>query len=724
MSGRATGIVGAMPAARVVPLPPAPGRDWRATLPAVVRHGVISAGLALAAGAQAPPNPPPGENGPEAPLAMSAFVVNAEVFQLEDPVAPSNVSVTADDLAAQPQAGHDVFRALATMPGVTGDDLSAAFWVRGAPNHQVLARLDGIDLIEPYHLKDIDGAVSIIDLNSISHLDLSTGGFTAEHGQRLAGVLTMETPSGEQLREQTALDASLLSLRGATSGSVAGGRARWLASFRQGYPELALRLQGRADELSPEYSDASAKVEYQLSPRQVVSLHALRSSDTLEARVAGQLPLSSRYGSDYLWARWRGGIGDRWSGEAVAFAQDHAWRRNADGLFAVRRGLHLRDERRFRNVGVRNDWSVTLGERALVRSGWEARAAWADYRYSLWRDRPLVGQPGARQPDSAPVNRRREPWGASFSGYVAPRWEVRRGLVLEPSVRFDQISHTGDSDWSPRLNVVHRRGASTWRAAWGLYNQPHGLHELAVSDGEHTFHRSEQAEHRVLGYERRLRDGLNLRVEAYERRSWQLRPYWENPLHPKGLFPELLSDRMRFDPSIGRARGVEARIAGRLGARLRWSAAYALAKAGEMVEGQWVPSARDQRHTVQAQVSFRPNERWRFSAAWQAHAGWPVTSVAYAAAPRGGGTDWVRTLGPVYGERLPPYHRLDLRAARSFRASWGEVQVFLDVFNAYDRQNVLGYDPSVRVLGSQTVVSLDPVKLFPLLPNFGVSCRF
>lgn len=700
---------------RVLPLC-APGRRWFA-LPFRLVVPLLLAPLASWAQEVSALESDPGWAADT--LALSAFVVNAQPVTLDEPVASLAVHVTGEELRSRPQAANDVFRALTAMPGVTADDWSAKFWVRGAPNHQVLARLDGIDLLEPYHLKDIDGALSIIDLNTVHEVALSTGGFTAEHGQRLAGVLMMETPTGGQLRPQTVVDASFLSFRGASSGTAQGGRGRWLASFRQGYPELALRLQGRSEQLSPTYYDVTAKYEYEVSPKHVISVHALHASDTLEARVSGSPPLSSRYGSEYLWTRWRGEFGERVSGEAVAFVQGHLWERNADGLLGGSRDIHLRDERRFQSIGARNDWTARFRENAILRGGWEARTSWADYRYVLTQARLPVSGQGADAQRQA-VNRAREPWGASYSMYVAPRVQVRPWLVLEPSLRFDQVSHTGDSDWSPRFNLLAGRGATTVRAAWGLYNQPQGLHELAVSDGEQVFHRSEQSEHRILGLEHRLREGLSLRVEAYERRSWQLRPYWENPLNPKGLFPEMLSDRTRFDPSIGRARGIESGLQGSLGRTVRWSAAYAYAEAGEKVENVWFPSARDQRHSLQAHISYMPNERWSFSAAWQGHTGWPVADIESGFNLRSNGAGWA---GAVQHERLPDYHRLDLRVVRTYRPAWGEVQVFVDVFNAYDRANVLGYEPGGRNSGGGAS-ERKPIKLFPILPNVGLTCRF
>jgi outer membrane receptor protein involved in Fe transport len=204
-----------------------------------------------------------------------------------------------------------------------------------------------------------------------------------------------------------------------------------------------------------------------------------------------------------------------------------------------------------------------------------------------------------------------------------------------------------------------------------------------------------------------------------------VRPRWENLDNPYDLFPEAQDDRVLLTPARGRARGIELLLAGRANPRFTWNASYAFAHAEENLAGQWVPRARDQRHAFYADATYAPNPRWQFSAAWQYHSGWPTTDVIYSLAPLTNGRRLlVSTNGPVYGLRLPDYHRLDARATRRVALRRGELRLFLDLFNAYDRTNLVGYDHNVTVTGTQVADVKTPRDQLPLLPSLGAGWEF
>ena len=662
---------------------------------------------------------------------LDKVVVTPSRFGIAEERVATNATLTNAELETLPQFGEDLYRTIARLPGLTGNDFSAKFLVRGAPNNQLLARFDGVDLIEPFHLKDFDGSLSIVDPQTIGSIDLVTGGFTTDYGDRLAGVLTMETQEFTRPRPLTTLGLSVTDLRATNQGEFAGGDGQWMVAARRGYIDLAIKLGGGEIDASPIYYDFSSKVEYRLNPHHTLSLHVLYANDSFQRLQNGRMDddpdLRSSYDSAYLWGRWRGDFGERLSGEGVLSLARLDWHRNGNGLLDG--GIHrftLQDDRRLDTVGLRQDWTLNLTERALVRTGFEFKSGEARYDYALLRDLWSLSN-GNLLTTTRTVNYTLRPDGDYAAAYVAPRLQLGSPLVIEPGVRFERHSYTNDSGWSPRLNGSLALGLrTTIRAAWGIYEQTQGLQELSMQDRETTLSRSERAEQRVLGVSHQLASGLALRLEAYERLSSRLRPYWENPIDPGNVFPEALYDRTKVSPSRGRAHGIEFLAENRRNPRFGWSASYTYAVAEEDVGGRWIPRMWDQRHTFSADVTYVPAPHWQLSASWQYHTGWPFTDINYYLVTLNDGSliySW--TYGPLRGLRAPAYHRLDLRATRTYRLQHGTLRAFVDIFNAYDRKNEVGFDSHYAwIAQGQLHVVKTPGTMLPLLPSFGLSWEF
>lgn len=527
---------------------------------------------------------PEGNADPGRVIALDRVVVTPSQFGVANERGTTDVTLTSEELAALPQLGEDLYRTISRLPGLAADDISAAFWVRGAPNSQVLSRLDGVDLIEPFHLKDWDGTLSIIDLQTIQSVDLMTGGFTVDYGDRLTGVLSMETQSFTGSQPLTTLGLSVTNVRATNQGGFAQGDGQWMVAARRGYLDLAEDLARVSNPLRPTYYDLSGKLQYKLNPDQTISLHVLYADDSLQTSNRGDLlNYNSSYTSGYVWGRWQGSLGTQLSGETVLSLSHLTWHADGNGVYDGVNPVTVNNNRSLTLTGLRQDWTYTLTDHALLRGGFEAQSGGAHYDYARTYA-PYVIQNGywVREPDNAAVTL--DPSGDYTAAFLALRLQPVSALVIEPGIRWERHSYTDDSGWSPRLNAALTLGArTTVRAAWGLYQQAQGLQDLAVPDGQTSFFRSERAEQRVLSIEHRLESGVNLRAEAYERLSSDLHPYYLNVTDPYFVAPETRSDLMEIDPTRGRARGIELVAESRSGRRFGWTASYALARSEELV---------------------------------------------------------------------------------------------------------------------------------------------
>ena len=65
--------------------------------------------------------------------------------------------------------------------------------VLGLTPDEVEVVLDGLQIHDPYHLRQFYRAISIIDSEVIGGVDLLTGGFPIEYGDRMSGVVDLST---------------------------------------------------------------------------------------------------------------------------------------------------------------------------------------------------------------------------------------------------------------------------------------------------------------------------------------------------------------------------------------------------------------------------------------------------------------------------------------------------------------------------------------------------
>ncbi|MEQ8329696.1 MAG: TonB-dependent receptor [Longimicrobiales bacterium] len=642
-----------------------------------------------------------------APIPLEELVIAPGRFGILD-VRPtlSGATVSREDIEAIPQLGDDAFRTLKRMPGVSTDDISTRLNVRGGTHRDVLVRLDGLELFEPYHLKDLDGALGIVDVQSLGSIDLVTGGFGVEYGDKSTAIFDMRTRQPPAVGTRTTVGMSLSSLSLVSQGGFHQGRGQWLASLRRGFLEYVLAVGGVEDEMSPAYWDVLGRAQYLLGENHLVSAQLLYAGDEMGwTDEASGSRIDSDWTNGYGWLTWRAAFGP--SLEVTTLASVGRLTRDRVGRAQNPRGgvfapltARVDDVADFDFAGVRQDWRLRLAPDLVVKAGVEHRAIDGSYDYASVATRFGLGDDGGvvEVADSnalavVPSGRETAAWGA-LRGRLA-------SLVWEGGVRYDRQTHTGDESVTPRVLLRWDAGDRTsLRGSWGRYVQSQGLHELPVQDGEATFSPGEEARQVAVGVERRFGSSLTVRAEAYDRRTNDPLPEFVNLSREVNPLSEVESDRRRIEADESRARGVELLATWDGVGPVSWSAGYALAETENLIDGVWFPRTLDQRHTVNLHGAYRFGD-WQFSGSWQYHTGWPFTEqildVAVRENDHGNEVNVVRrAFGPLNGERLPAYHRLDLRLTRTVTLARSRLELFLDVFNAYNRTNLRGWEWRLR----------------------------
>jgi hypothetical protein len=666
-----------------------------------------------------------------APRSLDSVVVSSALASAASPGAHASISPTPprailsrQDIEAAPQIASDAFRALARVPGVSSSDLSAGFRVRGSPNREVLLLFDGMELYEPFHLRDFDGALSIIDPAVLGSAALNTGAFGARYGGHLAGVLELSSRDDSFDEGTTSLAASIGGLGAMHRMPFADGRADWIVSARRGMLGTALSLTGDDRGLSPHFYDAYSRLRFRPSEHSEISLSGLRSGDDLRFDGDDMGTLQSDNSSSYAWINWSTTFSPRLSRRSVLSFARLYWKREGWNDGGDQPVLNVTDRRTFSAFALHEDWSFDATRWLHLDAGAELQRLSASYDYTRLQVRPLV-LAAKWVSESNDADEALAPVSHALGLYLSQRVRPWSALTLETGVRYDRRSETGVGSFDPRASLALALNENTTvRASWGRYSQPQELYELQVQDGVSEIAPPERAEERSVGIEHR-EGPLTLSVAAYDRRRLRINPRFINLESSIDVFPEASLDRVRIAPVSGDARGVEVAASSVLGS-LRWSTSYALAYNDDIVDGHRVPSAFEQRHSFHVDLDWQPSQNWRVSAAWQLHSGWPVTPITFEVDTLRDGTHHVR---PQYGSmnsgRLALYHRLDLRVSNERALGLGHLSVYLDLFNVYDRANPRGLGYTVRDWNApQADVRQRPMSQLPLLPTLGARWVF
>ena len=385
---------------------------------------------------------------------------------------------------------------------------------------------------------------------------------------------------------------------------------------------------------------------------------------------------------------------------------------------------NVSDDRDVRQVSLLQDWVWAPSD--AHRTHWGLRVTYSDARFHYDAQAEYGGLQAIILDPVSAISRslRANPKGANYAAYVSDRWKLSRRAMVEWGLRWDDQTYTqlqSDAQLSPRISFMYRVSDKTeMRISAGRYQQSQPVQSLQIEDGITQYSPAQRANHFVAGLRYLAPGDTAIRIEAFLKDIDRVRPRYENLYDPLGIIPELQADRVRVAPSRAAARGIEI-SADRSTTAWTWWASYTWSKVTDRIDGRDVSRSWDQRHAVQAGISWH-NEHWSFSAAASVHSGWPTTGLQlvetgvdaddepiYAAVP-----------GPRNDEQLPTFSSVDARLSRKFNLRRGSLLAFVEISNLFNRRNVCCIDWDLD--DGELERGLD--YWTPLLPAIGVLWEF
>jgi hypothetical protein len=652
--------------------------------------------------------------------------VHGDVFQAADSPATVETNLTASEIRETSTVfADDPFRAVQTLPGVSAEgnnEFFAAFSVMGAPFTNVSVYVDDVLVQNPFHeIGNFSEGASLGVLTSevVEEMKLLPAAYPEKFGDATGAALDVHTREGSRRAPLFRVSAGIAASEILGEGGLGGARkGSWLVSARKSYINYLVknRVQNAAD---VSFEDADLKLNYDLTPRQNVSLFATDGHTNMAMNDPASLN-SFEYASgnsDLTFVR----AGWRWTiSPALLIDARGAYYREPDQLFNNMNVLLTKTDHREWVGGGGLSWA--WAQDRVLQAGWTERQM-GDSRYQAG-----FTTTGALVAYSLAGT------GLRQSGYVQQSSSLLSGRVhMLGSLRWDSLSGFAFHPLSPQASVVWRATPSTeFQAGAGRYQQ-FGSAPLNSNPCLPLAFMPEESNHLTAAIEQRVGENTRIRLQAFDRQdSWAIgliQGFNGQVITPPcGAFAPLANSTYQRDYSRGAQLILQRRSANRLSGWL----GYTWVSARERQYGVpvpvspyhfyydtiYYPTLEDQRHTLNLFGSYRLRPDLNLSGKFLFGSGFPVPSGSYV--PLGNGQYLPVGLNET---RLGAYARLDLRTDKDWAFQRWKLTLYGEVLNLTNHYNGrYAYESGINQNTGQAQVQT--LQGLPITPTAGLVFQF
>ena len=651
-----------------------------------------------------------GDEGDWKQPAIDHIVVTASRYELKgDDLRRSHVIGPAA-LDDNPTFAGDSLRIVHRLPGAASIGISAKPNVRGGSDNELLVLFDGVELIEPFHLRDFQSMFSSFNPQTIQSIEFFSGGFPARYGNKMSGVLDIAT---QDVFEASGGELALSAYSMSALYYNETQDAEWLVSARRG--NLDLVLQSKLGK--PRYYDSYARYARDFSNGTLSASAFVFHDDILFTADEGRV--TSDIDNRYAWLEWRDDKPGRESRTILSVGKVDSLRRGSTFADEDTEGS-LFDEQHLDIVSLKHLRNLRMSDRLQVDLGGTLRRYDMDYDTRITARFDVVSE-FLGVPSTPDHEFRQSFTGNSLSLFATVRYQINNSLTTELGLRWDQQDYAKrDSQMSPRLALIYHLD-TRWdlRFSVGRFHQPHAIYELNTADLETSFSPPQQSDHYILASEYRFENGTRLVAEAFYKRMRDLRPRYINLFDPYVYIPELHQDRIAIRAQRAESKGLELTYAGG-GNIFEWNVNYTWSEVRDFDQGRWIERRWDQSHNVNALLNWYLG-KWTVGVGASWHTGWATTRLP-GSLPAIGSLDI-----PQYrnNDRLKDYGSLDFKVSYEQELAGSSLQYFLEVTNVVSRSNKGGVDYEIaEEAGFYEIEEFDLQPVFPLVTNLGVVWRF
>jgi len=668
---------------------------------------------------------------PKEDLAEGEEAADLEVVVVAPRIQKEVVSteIKAEEGRRVPGTQGDTLKVVQNLPGVARASFgSGQLVVWGAAPQDTRVYVDGIHIPLLYHG---GGVRSVFAGDLVRAINLAPGGYGAEYGRGLGGLVTIDTRALRTTGVHGFVAADVIDASAMVEAPLSS-KTRVAVAARKGYLDRALTVVTSKDVGDyipiPDYYDGQIKLSHDLGANETLEVLALTSRDTLTRTLKSGDPAQDK--SDYTLTDFsRVGLSYKKQladGSNVLLTPwvgvDHLKTQDSFG------GAPSEVDTNSKVFGFRSAWRGRIGAHVVGTVGLDVEGSFSDLTRrgsvtlpSREGDYAVFGQAPSGQVNGDAWKTTIvsiAPYAQLDIGLVGDRLHIVPGLRVEPYVTGTNHrlpSVPGDPGLGvtkqttaidPRLAVsyqmVPRLG---FKAAVGGYHQSPQATDLSAVFGNPQLD-IEHGYHILGGATFKLTEHLSLEEVVFYSKSAGLvtRSNSSTPLLAEALVQD----------GQGRAYGTQLMLRQELAAGFFGWVSYTLMKSERKDhEGNdWRLFDYDQTHVATVVGSYDLGKGFELGARLRYATGLPRTPVV------GAFYSTRRDLyEPQFGQqnslRIPAFMQADVRLAKRFQGGGWKGEVYIDV------QNVTNRDNPEEVVYNYNYTKRDYITGLPILPVFG-----
>lgn len=653
----------------------------------------------------APPTAALDEPAPEA--VMPTFGARAVVDRPESG-AVERITLRAEELTTVPGTFGEPLRVVATLPGVTRSPFGLGFFLVRGQNFQNTGFLvDGFPVPILYHLA---AGPAVISSRLVSQLDFYPGGYPAAYGRYSAGVVSVRTAPPPADRVRAELEVDLFRASALAVVPFDEGKGSFAGAIRRSYYELILPLI--LDGLNISFTDYQLRGDYRADDRLSLSLFFFGSHDALDQSGTfggGSASSGTQNRIGYDFQRLIGKAELRLPGRIrVALSGMLGWD-NTGFSNASPGSADLNFSLTNQYAGLRLDTSLPWSDWTRTETGLDINTILFNVDANAFVPSGLGTYPSpAPALQSSQVDTRSV---RALAAYYLDQVFLFSPFEISTAIRLDYMRYGDISEVFPDPRTVVR-----WKVvpellikgATGLFSQPPSVLQIPRNVGNPKL-RPQRSWQSSLGAEIKLPLDIELNTTFFYSALFNISRQVNRVVLDQNGDPQR---EFFVDDGEGRAYGLELLLRRKVDRGLYGWLSYTLSRSERLgTDGRWTPFTFDQTHTLNLAASYAV-DGWRFGLAFLLSSGRPNNTVVRAEFDAD--ADSYEPTFVSLGDRLPTFHRLDVRVDRDFDLGVIRGSVYLDIQNVYNSPNNEG------VLYDFDFNSTAALPGLPILPTFGI----